>query len=82
MKLKTIKSIQMLAIVSTSIVLMACNSKTTAPLSLLANSANSNYSDASRAKDIPNRVDNYGVTPAQNVVFINNSDESIKDFSY
>ena len=82
MKLKTLKNIQIVAVVAASMLLMACNSKTTAPQSLLANSANSNYSDASRAKDIPNLVDHYGVTPAQSVVFSKNSDESIKDFSY
>lgn len=82
MKLKTYKSIQIFMVVSSSVLLMACNSKTTAPLSLIPSSANSNYSETYRVNDNPNLVDNYGVTPAQNVIFSKIADTQTKDFSY
>lgn len=82
MKLKAYKSIQIFMVVSSSVLLMACNSKTTAPLSLISSSANSNYSETYRVSDNPNLVDNYGVTPAQNVIFSKIADAQTKDFSY
>jgi hypothetical protein len=82
MKLKTYNPIQIFMVVSSSVLLMACNSKTTAPLSLLFSSASSNSSETHRVNDKPNLVDNYGVTPAHNVIFSKIADEQTKDFSY
>lgn len=82
MKLKSFKSLQIMVVVSVSVLMMACNSKTIAPLSLMPYSVNSNFSDADQAKDNSNLVDNYGVTPANSVAFSKNSDEQTKDFSY
>jgi hypothetical protein len=82
MKLKSFKAIHFFVVVSSSVLLMACNSKTTAPLSLMSSSANIEFNEAHQAKDNSNLVENYGVKPAHSVSFSKNADEQTKDFSY
>jgi hypothetical protein len=83
MKLKSFKTIQVLyVVVSASALMVACNSKTTAPLGLMSSTSNANFNEETKAAKDASLIENYGVSRAQSVIFTKDSDEQVKDYAY